>query len=155
MSRWRPAQRSAALRADDLVLLDAAADARERAYAPYSGFAVGAAVRTGSGEIVGGCNVENAAYPATICAERVALTAAVAAGHRDPVAVAVVGSGPGATTPCGVCRQVLNELGPTMRVLAAGGDGIVVASSLEALLPHAFGPARLAAGGGWGEHDAG
>ena len=135
---------------EDQHLLDAAVAARARAYAPYSGFPVGAALRTADGTVQPGCNVENAAYPATICAERTALVAAVAAGHRDFDAIAVIGSGPGATPPCGTCRQVLLELAPDLRIIAAGTDGAVATFTLQQLLPEAFGPARLAAGTGTG-----
>ncbi|MEE8602895.1 cytidine deaminase [Euzebya tangerina] len=130
-------------------LLEQAVAARERAYAPYSDFRVGAALRTTDGTVFRGCNVENAAYPATICAERTALVGAVAAGHHHFDAIAVVGSGPGATTPCGVCRQMLFEFAPDLVVHAAGTDGATMTVRLgEALLPHGFGPARLRAAGG-------
>jgi cytidine deaminase len=98
-----------------------------------------------------GCNVENAAYPATLCAERAAIGAAVSAGHRTFTDLAVIGSGPGPTTPCGMCRQVLFEFAPDLRVLAAGEDGATAAFVLgEGLLPSGFGPARLAAAEGSG-----
>ena len=140
---WRTTD-DAELTPGDEALLDAAAGARANAYAPYSGFAVGAALLTADGRVVVGCNVENAAYPAGICAERTAVAAAVAGGARQHVAIAVVGSGPGPTTPCGMCRQVLNEMSPDLRVLCAGSDRRVSAHRLESLLPHSFGPARLA-----------
>jgi cytidine deaminase len=95
-------------------LVAAALDVRQRAYAPYSHYAVGAAVQTVDGVIIQGCNVENVAYPNTICAERVALTAAVAQGHRHFTALAVATANGG--TPCGACRQVMAELGPQMIV---------------------------------------
>src|ERR1700741_3390871 len=95
-------------------LVEAAIAARSRAHAPYSNFQVGAAVATASGEIFGGCNVENASYGLTICAERAAVCAAVAAGHKEIVAVAVVTLG--AASPCGACRQVLSEFGPSMEI---------------------------------------
>src|SRR4029077_3842220 len=100
-------------RLDELVR--AAHDARTRAYAPYSRFTVGAAVLAG-GEIYSGCNVENASYGLSICAERVAATTAGAGGERRIDAVAVVGSAARPTPPCGACRQFLNEFGPTMPV---------------------------------------
>lgn len=130
-------------------LLDAARVARDRAYTPYSGFRVGAALRSTDGTVILGCNVENAAYPATICAERTALVSAVAAGHQRFDAIAVIGSGPGPTTPCGTCRQVLFEFAPDLVVLAAGEDGATRRYVLgEDLLPDGFGPTRLDAGTG-------
>jgi cytidine deaminase len=116
-------------------MLRAAERAREAAYAPYSRFPVGAAVLAG-GEVYTGCNVENASYGLTICAERVAVFAAVAAGHRRIEAVAVV-SAHRPTTPCGACRQVLHEFGPEMVVVMQGPDGAVM-RQLSDLLPLAF-----------------
>ncbi|HUG85448.1 MAG TPA: cytidine deaminase [Euzebya sp.] len=128
-------------------LLAAAVQARDRAYAPYSGFRVGAALETTDGDVHLGCNVENAAYPATICAERTALVSAIAAGTRTFRRIAVIGSGPGPTTPCGTCRQMLFEFAPDLEVLAAGTDGTTATFLLgRDLLPEGFGPARLAAG---------
>lgn len=133
---------------DLTALLARARDAQRRAYAPYSGFLVGAALRCADGTVIEGCNVENAAYPATICAERTAVATAVAAGQRDFEAIAVIGSGPGPTTPCGVCRQVLFEFAPDLLVHAAGDDGATATFVLGAdLLPEGFGPRRLQAGG--------
>jgi cytidine deaminase len=128
-------------------LLQAAIDVRERAYAPYSNFHVGAALQAEDGTVVVGCNVESAAYPATICAERSALVAAVSLGHRGFTRLAVIGSGAGPTTPCGVCRQMLFEFAPDLQVLAAGTDGAQAEYVLgRDLLPDGFGPTRLAAG---------
>jgi cytidine deaminase len=128
-------------------LLGEARAAQERAYAPYSRFRVGAALLAADGRVFTGANVENAAYPATICAERVALPAAVTAGAREFQALAVIGDGPGPCTPCGMCRQVLFEFAPDLLVLAAGADGALSLFRLGAdLLPHGFGPARLDAG---------
>ncbi|MBX3013221.1 MAG: cytidine deaminase [Caldilineaceae bacterium] len=110
--------------------------ARQRAYAPYSHYRVGAAVLTATGQVILGCNVENASYPATICAERVALTAAVAQGHQDFVALAVATENGG--TPCGICRQVMAELGPTMTVYIADVAGNFHATTVAELLPSAF-----------------
>ena len=125
-------------------LLEAARRARDVAYAPYSGFRVGAAVRSADGRVFTGTNVENAAYPATLCAERVAIGAAVTAGARDLVALAVVCSGAGPCTPCGLCRQVLFELAPEVQIIAAGADGATARYMLARdLLPEAFGPQRL------------
>ncbi len=117
-------------------LVEHALRARACAHAPYSNYQVGAAVLTGSGDVILGCNVENAAYPATICAERVAMTAAVAAGHRAFVALAVVTKDGG--SPCGVCRQVMAELGPDMVVYVADQDGRYRTTTVRDLLPDAF-----------------
>lgn len=118
-------------------LLAAARAVRKQAYAPYSGYAVGAAVRAATGRIFTGANVENASYGLTICAERAAVCAAVAAGCSDLVAVAVVT--PDAGMPCGACRQVLAEFGPDMLVLAASPrQGQCRTMSLSELLPETF-----------------
>lgn len=114
------------------------------AYAPYSGLRVGAAVRCADGRVFTGANVENAAYSASLCAERLAVPAAIVAGARDLVALAVVGSGRGPCTPCGTCRQVLYEFVPDLYVVAAGTDGAVERYVLSRdLLPAGFGPSRL------------
>lgn len=118
-----------------------ALDARQRAYAPYSHYLVGAAVLTATGAVILGCNVENASYPATICAERVALTAAVAQGHRDFVAIAVASQNGG--TPCGICRQVMAELGLAMTVYISDAVGNFTTTTVTTLLPCAFGPDNL------------
>jgi len=131
------------LRDEDEALLAAARLARERAYAPYSRFPVGAAVRAADGRIFQGCNIENASYGLTICAERVAVFQAVAAGVRQLVAVAVVGPGDEPCRPCGACRQVLREFGLEMRVITAGEDGPVEVTTLDELLPRSFGPDHL------------
>ncbi|MCB0124000.1 MAG: cytidine deaminase, partial [Caldilineaceae bacterium] len=102
-------------------LVGAALRVRQLAYAPYSNYLVGSALLTAEGTIVVGCNVENAAYPATICAERVALTSAVAQGYRTFVAIAVATANGG--TPCGICRQVMAELGPEMVVYISDDKG--------------------------------
>lgn len=117
-------------------LVRSAIDARQRAYAPYSHYLVGAAVLTADDNVIIGCNVENAAYPATICAERVALTAAVAQGHRAFVAIAVATQNGG--TPCGICRQVMAELGPAMTVYITDEAGNFRTTTVEELLPGAF-----------------
>ncbi len=125
-------------------LLDAARRAQSAAYAPYSGFRVGAALLAADGRTFVGANVENAAYPVTICAERVALPAAVVAGVRRFIALAVIGDGEGPCTPCGMCRQVLLEFAPDLLVLAAGADGSAARYELgRDLLPAGFGPLRL------------
>lgn len=121
----------------DLALLAFARSAQEKAYAPYSGFRVGAAVFAG-GEIYEGCNVENAAYGSTVCAERGAAMAAVLAGNTFFDAIAVVGDSQDPTVPCGACRQFLAEFNPEMRVVMGGREDIVSVSSLEELLPDAF-----------------
>jgi cytidine deaminase len=119
-----------------------AESARESAYAPYSGFAVGAAVVTGSGELVAGANVENASYGLSICAERAAIVAAVAAGHRDFLAIAIAGPAGGATAPCGACRQFLSEFNPQMTIVYTAPEGVRT-TTLDRLLPEAFGPKNL------------
>jgi cytidine deaminase len=131
--------------ADD-ELVAAARAARERAYAPYSGFRVGAALRTEQGEVVTAGNVENASYGLAICAERAAVAAAVALGHRRFEAIAVAGPGPDPVPPCGACRQVLREFprGLELRVLCAGETGEqLLDNALGALLPDSFGPDNL------------
>jgi cytidine deaminase len=118
-------------------LIQAAAEARQWAYAPYSNYAVGAALLTASGRIYDGVNVENAAYPTGICAERVAVFKAVSEGERDFVAIAVVTANAG--SPCGSCRQVLAEFGLDIVVLIANLDGKVIKeTSVARLLPGAF-----------------
>jgi cytidine deaminase len=129
--------------ADRFELIRTATDGRESAYAPYSKFRVGAAVRTAAGDVFAGCNVENASYGLTICAERAAVCAAIAAGHQEIVAVAVVTSGGHA--PCGACRQVLSEFGPAMDVLIVDADDPtrIRTTTLDKLLPQSFGGAAL------------
>lgn len=120
------------------ALVQTAIAARERAYAPYSRFAVGAALLTASGEVFSGCNVENAAYGHAICAERTALVSAVAAGHRDFMALAVVTPTEGPASPCGACRQVLVEFNLDMVVILANLRGDRLLTTARALLPGAF-----------------
>ncbi len=123
-------------------LIRVALDARHRAYAPYSNYAVGAALLTNSGQIFSGVNVENAAYPTTICAERVAVFKAVSEGERDFAAIAVATENGG--FPCGSCRQVLAEFGLSIVVLIVDGKGEVVdETTVAALLPAAFTPTDL------------
>ena len=126
-------------------LLIRARDAARNAYAPYSGFPVGAAVLTEDGAIYAGANVENASYGLGVCAERSAISAAVSAGHREILAVAVAAPRKLYTTPCGACRQTLNEFRPQrgdMAVILDDGDrGEVV--WLNELLPRSFGPHHL------------
>jgi cytidine deaminase len=123
-------------------LISSAVEARGRAYAPYSGFTVGAAALAG-GRIFSGANVENASYGLSICAERVAASSAAAAGERVIEAIAVVGSSEQPTPPCGACRQFLSEFGPDMAVIAVAPDGRREHWKLAELLPHAFGPDSL------------
>src|SRR5690606_13151928 len=106
------------------ALVDAAIAAAQNAYVPYSHYPVGAALRTADGTIFTGCNVENASYPATICAERTALVKAVSEGQRQFDAIAVITDTGG--FPCGICRQVLFEFAPTLRVIIAKPDGIIL-----------------------------
>jgi cytidine deaminase len=124
---------------EELVALAAAA--RAHAYAPYSQHAVGAALQSTSGQVYTGCNVENAAYSETICAERTALVKAISEGERSFEAIAVVTPKGGA--PCGACRQVLAEFGLGIRVLIASPGGPVRESTVGDLLPDAFLPGDL------------
>lgn len=117
-------------------LMENALLVRERAYAPYSQYLVGAALLTRSGEIILGCNVENAAYSPTICAERVALTSAIAQGQRDFIAIAVATENGG--SPCGPCRQVMAELGPEMTVYIGDVHGNIRTTTVADLLPDSF-----------------
>jgi cytidine deaminase len=125
---------------DELVAR--ALDARRHAYAPYSKYAVGAALLTGAGKVYAGANVENAAYPTGMCAERAALFHAVSEGERRFTALAVATENGG--MPCGACRQALSEFGLELLVLVADATGKIVSeTSLAALLPQAFGPDHL------------
>lgn len=139
--------------ADKLVAI--ARGARAHAYAPYSGFAVGAAVLCADGRIFAGCNIENVSLGATVCAERVALFTARAAGAEQIVALAVAGPGAQPTPPCGICRQVLAELAPQAVVVMAGESGPWRLSSVAELLPEPFAPAALGRGAGAGEAGGG
>lgn len=123
-------------------LVDLAIEARRRAYAPYSNYQVGAALRTRSGRIFTGVNIENAAYPTTICAERVAIYSAIAQGEREFDVIAVVTSNGG--SPCGSCRQVMAEFGLDTVVLIADTEGQVhEQTTVNSLLPGAFTPGHL------------
>lgn len=117
-------------------LLAAARQARRNAYAPYSRFSVGAAILTADGKVYTGCNVENVSYGAAICAERGAVSAAVAAGERDFKAICIAASRE-EILPCGICRQVLSEFSPDMEIYCAAEDG-VTHYKLSELLPHSF-----------------
>ena len=125
-------------------LFGAARAAQRRAYAPYSGFSVGAAVATPSGAVFSGCNVENAAFPVGSCAEASAISAMVGAGERQIAAILVVGDGEALVTPCGGCRQRIREFArPDTPVHIAGPDGLRKSFTLAELLPYSFGPDHL------------
>ena len=121
----------------------AARTAAKKSYSPYSEFSVGAAVLTGSGKIFAGCNVENAAYGLCNCAERTAIFTAAAAGERSLKAVVVYTPTQTATSPCGACRQVINEFGPAARVISICDSAARLETTLDTLLPDAFGPQNL------------
>lgn len=130
---------------DIQALIDRACTAATYAYVPYSHYPVGAALRATDGTVYGGCNVENASFSPTICAERTALVKAVSEGQRQFDAIAVVTRDGG--TPCGVCRQVLAEFAPDLRVIVADLDGRVhLDTSLRDLLPYSFDAGSLKAG---------
>jgi len=123
-------------------LVDLANTARERAYVPYSNYRVGSALRTKNGRVFTGVNVENAAYPQTMCAERVAIFKAVSEGEKDFEVITVVTDNGG--SPCGGCRQVMAEFGLDTIVILADGDGkIVMETTVHELLPGAFTPEHL------------
>lgn len=125
---------------DDLLSL--ARLAMENSYCPYSHYAVGAALLSADGRVFQGCNIENASFGLTNCAERTALFKAVSEGARDFTAIAIASNG-SAPYPCGACRQALNEFAPALRVLVTWGEGEVDKTTLPALLPHGFGPRDL------------
>jgi len=127
--------------ADNLVAT--AVGARQLAYAPYSGFAVGAAVLCADGRVFEGANIENASLGATVCAERVAMFSARAAGCGEIRAIAVVGPGEQPVPPCGICRQVMAELAPGAVVIMQGESGPRSSMTVAELLPAAFGPSEL------------
>jgi len=122
-------------------LVKLAKDAREKAYAPYSNYQVGAALLTKTGLVFSGCNVENAALGHTICAERTAILKAVSEGHRTFEGIAVVTKDGG--TPCGSCRQVMREFAGDLTVIVADEKGATKTYTLNELLPHSFGPDNL------------
>jgi len=125
-------------------LFDAAKAVQAHAYAPYSGFFVGAAVRTRSGAVFTGANMENAAYPQSICAEGGALSAMVSAGEREIAEVLVIGPDDGLTTPCGGCRQKIREFAqPDTPIHVAGPEGVRRSFTMDELLPSSFGPEHL------------
>jgi cytidine deaminase len=125
-------------------LIDLAKQVRKKAYAPYSRYKVGAALLGKSGQIYTGCNVENASYGHTICAERAAVVKAVSEGEREFEAVAVVTKN--GDSPCGACRQVLSEFSPELIVYIADKDGAYRTTTLKKLLPDSFTPAHLEEG---------
>jgi cytidine deaminase len=123
-------------------LIDLANEARRRAYVPYSNYPVGAALRTKSGRLYTGVNVENAAYPQTMCAERIAIFKAISEGEKEFEVIAVVTNNGG--SPCGGCRQVMAEFGLDTIVLMADGNGkLIKESTVNELLPEAFTPKHL------------
>ena len=125
------------------ALREAATTAMQRAHAPYSYFRVGAALLTADGVIIAGCNVENASYPAGSCAERGAIAAAVAGGHRDFVQCVIVTEVGDPAPPCGICRQALVEFAPAIAITSYTTSGAEASWSLADLLPHPFTPQSL------------
>ena len=125
------------------VLTERAMAAMERAYAPYSGFRVGAALLASDGSITDGCNVENASYPAGICAERAAVSAAIARGVRDFSAIVIATEAERPTPPCGICRQVMMEFAPRLAVVSVTRSGAHARWTMSDLLPEAFTPTSL------------
>jgi len=140
-SRADPAGLRSDERDDDLVA--AAVNALRHAYSPYSKIQVGAALRARDGRIFTGCNVENASFGMTWCAERTALVKAVSEGSREFATLAIATSLPSAIMPCGACRQVLYEFAPELRIVIVGADGQRYATILQDILPEAFGPADM------------
>jgi cytidine deaminase len=124
-------------------LVEAARRASRNAYVPYSRFQVGAAVLCSSGKVYTGCNIENASYGGTICAERVALTKAISEGERQFERVVVVGPNSSPTSPCGICRQFMAEFGLDVPVTMVGESGESITMTVRELLPDAFTPEAL------------
>lgn len=121
-----------------LELGNAAVSMLDLAYCPYSHFPVGAALECADGTVFTGCNIENAAFSPSLCAERVAVAKAVSGGHRHFVRIAIAGTGADFCVPCGVCRQVLREFGTDLEILCLNGQGEVREFTLSELLPHSF-----------------
>jgi cytidine deaminase len=124
-------------------LIDSATNARNNAYAPYSKFLAGSAVLAGSGNIYTGCNVENASYGLTNCAERTAIFKAISAGEKRITAIAIVADVPEFDAPCGACRQVIYEFGKDIDVIMSNLSGKRKVEKISKLLPYAFGPESL------------
>jgi cytidine deaminase len=132
------------MRADVQELFDAAVAVQANAYVPYSRFPVGAAVRSATGRVYVGCNVENAAYPQGLCAEASAIAAMVSAGERELAVVLTVADGDMLSTCCGGCRQKIREFATAATVIhSAGPEGVRRSYSMEELLPDSFGPENL------------
>ena len=127
----------------DQELVERAFAMHRFSYVPYSKFPVGAALLCEDGTVFTGCNVENAAFGPTICAERTAVAKAVSEGHRDFVRIVIAGRSEGLCVPCGVCRQVLREFAPNIEIICLNGAGEERTFTLEELLPHSFGPEYL------------
>ena len=125
-------------------LVERAFSMLERSYVPYSHFPVGAALECADGTVFAGCNIENAAFGPSICAERTAVAKAVSEGHRDFVRIVVAGRSADFCVPCGVCRQVLREFAPDIEIICLNGAGEERTFTLPELLPHSFGPEFLA-----------
>lgn len=123
---------------NDDELVQAAATARDKSYSPYSKFAVGAAILTKSGKLFTGCNVENRSFRLTICAEQSAVAAAISAGEKEFVKVAVVTGLAKPAMPCGACRQTLGEFSSDLEIITANTEGVRETISLAALFPHPF-----------------
>lgn len=142
MTPARPRKSSASDLVDD-ELAQRAAEALTHAYSPYSRLRVGAALRAVDGRIFTGCNVENASFGLTSCAERTALVKAVSEGAREFDALAVASEGERPLMPCGACRQMLSEFAPNLRIVIASSGGGTRETFLHDLLPHAFGPSDV------------
>jgi cytidine deaminase len=127
----------------DQELVELAFSMLDRSYCPYSHFPVGAALECEDGTVYTGCNVENAAYGSSLCAERTALVKAVSEGKRAFRRLAIAGNSEDCCWPCGACRQMLSEFAPNLTILAARRDHSYETAHLSELLPHAFGPKQL------------
>jgi len=128
----------------DRKLIEMAADAMRNSYSPYSRFKTGAALECADGAVFTGCLIENSAYGATLCAETVAVSTAVATGRRSFKRIAIISEGNSYCFPCGTCRQILNEFSPELEVLSSRSDGRYVSYPLTSLLPMAFGKEHIA-----------
>ena len=132
-------------RKQQIALLELAAQAREHSYSPYSNYSVGAALLTSDGSVYQGCNIENASFTPTICAERTAFFKAIYDGVREFSAIAIIGSGKSPAYPCGVCRQVMSEFcdGDFLIITANCDQSEIVTETLDQMMPHRFGPKDL------------